>query len=382
MAYRYGERRSAKHSSAANRPTIRAELFATNARRGRRLHFSFMANRFAFRLRYVLFIAWLVSCGAPEIGIKPPGGMSMPVADVTRVSSEPASATPLPALTPAPFLPPLVPPPDTEAVWSPDHKWYATTQSFCSTAVVVDPDRQRVAQLPMTNSVCGQVRDWTADSRFAIFGERHAKGNATTYVFDAQTWDWILETPGCIIHSTGDYLGWEPCGDYPAALSPNAPRLLMENGHLISLPDLQDSDLLPGLRDRRPMIQHGYYGGYVASWSPDGAYLAFVTVINRRPGYADYEFALYLALGDGTQVRQVVRLESFPRSLQWTEAGRTVIVVTGADDVVVAQTYMLDVLTGQVQITPGPPTSVPSATPLIVSPTPAPTRTPFLTPTP
>lgn len=289
--------------------------------------------------------------------------------------------TPLPTLTPAPSLTPLVPPPDAEAFWSPDHKWYAATQAWCSTAVVVDPASSRVAQLPMTGSVCGQVWGWTADSRFAIFGERHPKGNATTYVFDVQQWDWILKTPGCAIHSTGSYVGWEACGEYPVTLSPNAPRLLLENGRLVTLPDALQTDLIPDRRAHNPLIQHGQSGSYLASWSPDGAYLAFVTVINRRPGYADYEYTLYLALGDGTQVRQVPLLEVFPQSLQWAADGRTLVMVTGVGDGV-AQTYVLDAPTGQVQITPGQPSLILPSTSPLESATPILTVTPFLTAAP
>lgn len=173
-----------------------------------------------------------------------------------------------------------------------------------------------------------------------------------------------METPGCTLHSTGDLIYWDSCGEYPAALSLNAPRFLMENGYLVDLPGAQRTDLLPDLRERKPLIQTGWGGGYLASWSPDGAYLAFVVVIYGRHGYPEYEHRLYLAFGDGTQVQQVALLDGFPWYLQWTEDGRTVTLAAGDSDGVVDQTYIVDALTGQVQVTSGPPSPVPPSTTL------------------
>jgi hypothetical protein len=248
--------------------------------------------------------------------------------------------------------------------------------------VVVDPESGRIAQLLMAGSVCGHVWGWTADGRFAIFGERHPKGNATTYVFDARQWAWILETPECALQSTGSYIGWEPCGEYPAALSPGAPRFLMENGRLINLPNAQPLDLLPDLRDRKPRIQMGWGGGYLASWSPDDKYLAFVIVIDVQPGYAKYEHWLYLALGDGTQVRQVALLEGFPWYLRWREYGRSLSLATGDSDGVVDQSYIVDALSGQVQIIRATPTPLPLAVSPERSVAPKLTLIPFLTTAP
>jgi hypothetical protein len=259
-----------------------------------------------------------------------------------------AARTPVPSAAPftpvaTPVTAPTLLPPGTETAWSPDGRRYATREC-CNVGIVVDPAQGRDARLQMSNGA--GVRGWTADSRFVLFGDRHpVKGFAWTYVFDVQQWDWILETPGCPMRSTGDLVYADPCGDYPLAIAPDAPRFLMENGLLITLPDLSQVDLLPDLGDPGPLI---FYP--LAGWAPGGAHLAFVALTYPRPGFSDFETALYYARGDGTGVQRVPLGGDFPHRLEWTPDGSAVTVVAGD-----AETrYTVVMGTGELLVTPAP----------------------------
>lgn len=238
--------------------------------------------------------------------------------------------------------------PNAEAVWSPDGRFYATGEC-CNVGIVGDQEQRRVTRLQM--SIGAGVRGWTADSRYVIFGDRHpVKGFAWTFVFDVQQWNWILETPGCPIHSTGDFVYADPCGEFPVAIAPDAPRFLMENGLLTFLPDVRQVDLLPELRDSKPLI---FYP--LASWSTSGAYLAFVVLTYVRPGFSDFEITLYYAQGDGSSVHRVPLGNDFPQRLEWAENSRAVTVVAGETET----RYTVVLSTGELLITPAPGLSDP-----------------------
>lgn len=178
---------------------------------------------------------------------------------------------------------------------------------------------------------------WTADSRFAIFRYTHPQHNMRiTAVFDTQVWDFILHTPGCDVVQGGSLVVYAKCGEFPVALSPVAPVFLMENGRLVELPDLQQINLLAGLENS----YIGAEGSILAGWSPDGEYLAFVTT---QQGNEGNEYMLYLANGNGGQLRTITPIEPYPSRLEWKPDGTTVTIITrkGANP---DQQYILDVI--------------------------------------
>lgn len=162
-------------------------------------------------------------------------------------------------------LPPTPPP---TANWSPDHRYYAATDGV--TLVVGDTEQGRLFAQPSA----AHVWDWTVDSRFVIFRYAHPHGNRITTVFDTEAWAVTLQTPGCELLNGAPPLTFEPCGDYPVALSPVGNRLLLENGELIDLGSKERVELPAG--QGRVFIESD--GKPLADWSPDGSHLAFVLV--------------------------------------------------------------------------------------------------------
>ena len=266
---------------------------------------------------------------------------------ITAMTLDVLEVAPLPVLT-------AVPLPGPSASWSPDGRYFATTDR--DGGIVGEVNSQRVITAFMPGGV--GVWRWTNDSRFVIFRWRHPHNNSYTYVFDTQEWKLIWSTPGCKFIGRADLLLWENCGDYPVALSPNAPRFLMMNGKLIDLPDLRQVDLITDVRAGQVAVLGESPQGELSAWSPDGSALAFVTQLSFDPP----SFALYLAHGDGTQVRRITSLTNYPKSLQWSPDSTQVIVTTGPiDSDVTSLRYVLDMATGQVQVeqitalTPTPP---------------------------
>ncbi len=218
--------------------------------------------------------------------------------------------------------------PDSQAAWSPDGRRYAIVDSGCG--VVVDAKQRRTFATPIATGP-GFWR-WTADSRFAIFRYRNAKGNSITYVFDVVSWE-FEQTPGCALVQTGSLMAWVSCGDYPIALAPNGPRFLMENGNLVNLPGFQKTRL-------QALWNADHQSVLVADWSPNGDYLAFVAgnyLFKYKGG------TLYLAQGDGTRVQQSLSFKDY-HSLQWAADGTSVTVETDINR------YIVDVATMQVQV--------------------------------
>jgi hypothetical protein len=174
----------------------------------------------------------------------------------------------------------------------------------------------------------------------------------------------MWSTKGCKFTGTADLLGWENCGDYPVALSPNAPRFLLMNGKLIELPDLRQVELLPDFPVGQVSVLGDSPHGELSAWSPDGSALAFVVQSLDPSG-----FALYAARGDGAQVRQVTSLVNCSKSLQWSPDSEQVMVFTGPCDAD-ANTlrYVFDVTTGQLRVeqvtvlSPTPPAPPPVLT--------------------
>jgi hypothetical protein len=216
-------------------------------------------------------------------------------------------------------------PPDSQEAWSPNGERYAIVESGCG--IVVDTVQERVLAVPIATGP-GFWR-WTMDSRFAIFRYRNAKGNSMTYVFDAVTWEYE-RTSGCPSVGAGFLQTWAYCGDYPIALAPNSARFLMENGGIVNLPGLE----AVRLQVNWDVDQH-LLG---AEWSPEGDWLAFVTGSYQSSGGT-----LYLAQGDGGEIRQVVSIEKY-NSLQWAADGTSVAVETESSR------YVVEVATMQVQV--------------------------------
>jgi hypothetical protein len=268
------------------------------------------------------------------------GLLLLPIAACARQAATPSPAplTPAAAATPASGT--------DAATASPDGRWMASV-ACCNVGSVIDVGGQRAASLHMF--ISAHLVGWTVDSRFAVFGGRHpAKYITFTYVFDVDAWDWILVTPGCTLHG-GDVVYSDPCGEYPVAIAPNASRFLMENGLLINLPSLEQVDLMPDLRGRSPLIHFP-----MAAWSPDGAYLAWVLLTYPRPGFAEFETALYLAHGDGSNVQRFPLSDQFPRSFAWSSDSRKVTVAVGPEGHREWTYFVVEAATGATTVTPAP----------------------------
>jgi len=253
---------------------------------------------------------------------------------------------PTPTFTPT-FTPTATWTPEPQAIFAPGGKRYATDRG-----VVVDLEQGRTATITTEVSPWLRVWRWTADGRFAIFTRINQYGNGRTMVFDAQVWKTIFETTGCgSVNGAGSPLS--RCGEYPIALSGS--RFLRADGILIDLPDAPPTDLLAAWRTGSALF------AFSADWSPDGASLAFLADTE-----AQTDLALYWARGDGAQVQRSIRLDGLPESLRWAADSKAVIVTT------TLKRYTLDVITGQLQETPI----------TTVTPTPLPSATSALTPTP
>lgn len=90
-------------------------------------------------------------------------------------------------------------------LWSPDGRYYATTDIYGG--MVGEVNSRRVFSAAMASGV--QAWRWTSDSRFVIFRWRHPHNNSYTYVFDTQTWNLIWSTQGCKFIGRADLLGWK-----------------------------------------------------------------------------------------------------------------------------------------------------------------------------
>ncbi len=219
---------------------------------------------------------------------------------------------------------------NSEAVWSPDGKKYGIAVRGCG--VVVNLEQRQTLSQPIASYA--SFWGWTADSRFAIFRYHHAHNQAFIYVFDLATTE-FKRTSGCSLIQAGSLIAWDACGDYPIALAPNAPYLLLENGNLLKLPDFRQKQFFKSPSSNSTQIS-------LASWSPDGAYLGFVD---------NWEGILYLARGDGTQLEAITTLEGYAQVLQWATDSLSLMVETHHSH------YILDVTSREVHRLP--PTSSP-----------------------
>jgi dipeptidyl aminopeptidase/acylaminoacyl peptidase len=232
-----------------------------------------------------------------------------------------------------------LPTPPSFANWSPDGRYYAVADG--GNLAVVDTAQERIWQQHSAT----HFWNWTADSRFAIFSYAHPHGNRLTAVFDTAARGFLLETTGCDVLQGGSLIVFDHCGEAPVAISPVSSRFLMENGRLIELPGLKQTDLLADVDNATIAREGGLYSPALAAWSPDGQYLAFVT---GQTGSAKQRYTLYLARGNGSQLRDVTPLSPFPRRLVWQKDGQTVTVTTGAGRESKRQ-YLVDAESGVVQ---------------------------------
>jgi LysM repeat protein len=244
---------------------------------------------------------------------------------------------PTPTFTPTPTPWPTTTA-DPEGILSPDGKRYAL-----NSGLVFDREQARMGVVSAESSPWLRFWRWTADSRYAIFIRLNQYGNGQTLVFDVPSWQTLFVTSGCASPTA-------PCLEYPKALHPSAPRLLLADGRLVILPAFQPLDLLAPWRSGSMLVTE-------AAWSPGGGHLVFVAGPSDQSVYA-----LYFALGDGAQVRQLVgSLQGVFRTLSWAADGQTALVVTST------HLYTVEVATGQV---------------VVATPTPVFTATPTLTPSP
>jgi dipeptidyl aminopeptidase/acylaminoacyl peptidase len=216
-------------------------------------------------------------------------------------------------------------------IWSPDGQRLALGSSaFCPReGWVVDIEKRRTAEVDWIY-LWGGARAWTAEGRYAIFAASDQYGNGEAVVFDAWDWKTIIDSTGSDCLAYGGMSGY--CKRYPVAISPTAPRMLLEDGKLIDLPHLAESDILSS-----EFVS-------CAAWSPDGAYLVFV---GQSRDDKRWHYALYLAQGDGTKVQRVAKVESCEHSQLLWASGSESVTLEGKE-----HKYVLDVTSQQVQVLP------------------------------
>jgi Tol biopolymer transport system component len=210
-------------------------------------------------------------------------------------------------------------------VWSPDGKRLAigkTGNCALQREWVVDLEQDKTEEL----SFCswGGVYHWTSDSRYVIYycvGRRLGTGpSAAGMVFDTLEWETTrLPSESC---------NWDDqvCLNGPIAVSPTSPHVILENGKIVNLSDDRSTDICNSIDS--------------AAWSPDGSLLAFASCDCQGQSAC----ALYLAHGDGSQIKQIASTDDFGTGLLlWASDGRSVTF---------GERYVLDVEKLQVEAAP------------------------------
>jgi len=206
-------------------------------------------------------------------------------------------------------------------VWSPDGKRLGlgiqgTGPPFDQKGLVVDLERGELTGGIYCHERWGGFKAWTSDSRYAIYSAHDQYGNSNISVFDVWKQELVIET-----RCKGGMEG--SCKWGFVAVSTVAPDILLRNGTLVQLPDINKNTIISG--------------GYVqdAAWSPAGNLLAFV-VCQQSVGSG---CVLCLAQGDGSQVQRVGKVTNDRSFLLWSLDGQ----------LVVSQDYVLDVMTKEIQ---------------------------------
>jgi hypothetical protein len=192
--------------------------------------------------------------------------------------------------------------------WSPDGKRLIVSGSFPTGlyALVVDPVSGENKEIEGGRYAWGSFQGWTADGHYAIFTSGDQYGNSDTTVFDAWQWRAVITTTAtegtCFqLHSMGG-----GCYRRVSTISPVSSTLVLQDGTLIDIPRLKQTSV----------ISQGVVTA--AIWTPDGQYLVFV--LNRSyPGSSSRGCWLYLANGDGAQLRLMSEVPCLHSLLEWKD---------------------------------------------------------------
>ncbi len=220
--------------------------------------------------------------------------------------------------------------------WSPNGKYLGLgIESVVGSQrnLVIDLEHKRTAKLEsVRNGFCG----WSATSRYAFFCWGDQYGHSFTTLFDTQAWKEIGQLGSWYNDASS------PCSDDIIAISSKDNYFLSSYGVIHRLPDFTPGPILP--------LQGECV--YSAAWSPDEAYLAFVT--SSRDDKLPY--TLYLAQGDFTQAQRIVVVSELGRGrLQW-EHDKPVVVLSAK-----SERYIVDAATAQVNMVARAPTMTPPA---------------------
>lgn len=159
---------------------------------------------------------------------------------------------------------------------------------------------------------------WTADSRYAVIEGYDQYGNSSAYAVDTVIWELVPVSPTARGSRSCQRGAGPNCPEGTVAFAPFSPRVLLVAGIIVDLDSWTDSYLLTDL-DRDHVR--------TASWSPDEQYLVFVAA-----SFFQSDDALFLAHGNGAQVRRIALIDSCGTgcSLTWALSGRSVTLQIGS----------------------------------------------------
>ncbi|MBI5566368.1 MAG: hypothetical protein HY870_15825, partial [Chloroflexi bacterium] len=159
----------------------------------------------------------------------------------------------------------------------------------------------------------GGIRGWTTDGRYALFGSGDQYGNSAAYAFDTREWAEL----GLGFSSRYNCGIGSACRQGIVTIAPKTSRLVLGDGNLVNLTDLSHTNVISDI---------GRNSIGLAAWSPDESYVIF-TAYQYKDDHTN-DFALFLAKGDGTQVRQLSSMETSANSIGWGIGGQCASITT------------------------------------------------------
>ncbi len=182
--------------------------------------------------------------------------------------------------------------------------------------------------------IWGGIVGWTTDSRYALFSSGDQYGDADAIAFDTQEWT---------MHGLKFGTEKEQCGMGSAcrhgivAIAPKTSRVVIADGNLIDLTNFAYTSIISAT---------GKNSIRLVAWSPDERYLIFVAH-QYKDGH-DNDYALYLANGDGTQVRLLSPINSTAKAIAWGTDGQCASISA------TKEIYIVDLANDQVRAWPVP----------------------------